>query len=361
MGDARMTDIAGPGLLFARYVRENAVNVVNISKDFGEDDIRFVFLVDTDLDEHVAVKVVSNSFTTRERILGWKELIDLYNNCGVYAPRIIPDLHGGIAGTHREKDREFTVYAEEMKKYRTAKEYGLSGREELFFEDMVAACAKMARVSVKLPPWKTAWCIYDTFCPEDEADETYEWARHFCAAMDARMPRFEARTRRIWNRFLALYEGLRPAYERLPKTFLQGDEGGDNALVDENGRFVGMLDFNLAGAETVLNYMFRNFCRVRIPQDAISRLGDAALRRAMDEEMRRRLGVVRKYYRFSDAERAVFSAYYQTVYPLECDLCQSFIKAIERGDADHVRLILDWIDFQQTRDDIDRAICGKAE
>lgn len=356
-----MTDITGSALLFARYVRGNAVNVVKIAKDFGKDDIRFVFLVDTDMDEHVAVKVASNSFTTRERVLGWKELIDLYNDCGVYAPRIIPDMRGEIVGAHHEKEREFTVYAEEIKKYQTAKERGLSGHEAPFFEDMVAACAKMARVSVKLPPWKTAWCIYGTFCPEDETDETYDWARHFRTAMDARMPRFEARTRRVWNRFLSLYEGLRPTYERLPQAFLQGDEGGDNALVDENGRFAGTLDFNLAGAETVLNYMFRNFCRPRLDHDGLSRLNDAPFRRAMDEEMRRRLGVVRKYYQFTDAERAVFPAYYQTVYPMECDLCQSFIKAIERGDADQVRLILDWIDFQQTRDDIDGVIWDKTE
>ena len=353
-----MTDIIRPELLFSRYVRGKAINVVKITKEFGEDDLRFVFLVDTDLNEHVAVKVARNSFTTRERVLRWKELIDLYNDCGVYAPRIIPDLRGEIVGTHRAGDREFTVYAEEIKKYQTAKERGLTGREAPFFEQMVKVCAKIARVSVKLPPWKTAWCIYDTFCPEDETDETYEWARHFCAATDARMPQFKARTRLVWSRFLSLYENLRPAYERLPMAFLQGDEGGDNALVDENDIFVGTLDFNLAGAETVLNYMFRNFCRARISHDEILRLDDPTFRRAKDEEMRSRLGVVKGYYRFSDAERAVFPAYYRTVYPMECDLCQSFVNAIERGDAEQARVILDWIDYQQTRDDIDRAIWG---
>jgi len=353
-----MADITGPELLIARYVRGNQANVVKIAKDFGEGDIRFVFLVDTDLDEHLVIKVANNSFTTRERIQGWKELIDLYNDSGVYAPRIIADLNGNIAGAHREGDLEFTVYAEEMKKYKTAKEYGLTGREAPFFEDMVAACAKMARISVKLPPWTTPWCVYDTFCAEDETDETYEWARHFCAAMDERMPQFKDRTRRIWERFLCLYEGLRPAYGRLPRAFLQGDEGGDNALVDQGGRFVGTIDFNLAGAETVLNYMFRNFCRVNISRDEFSRLSDPAFLRAKDGEMKSYLAVVRRHCPFGDAERAVFPAYYQTVYPLECDLCQSFEKAIVGGDADRVGLILDWIDYQQTRDDIDRAIWG---
>ncbi len=356
-----MAKISRPERLFSRYMRGSATNIVQIAKDFGEYDIRFVFLVDTDQGEHVAVKATNNSFTTPARIAGWKRLIDLYNDSGIYAPRIIPDLEGELCSVYCEGTIEFCVYAEEMKKNKTTKEFGLTGREAPFFDGMVAACAKMARASVALPAWSSAWCIYDTFCAEDETDETYERARHFCDVVDARMPQFRDRTRRIWGRFLSLYESLRPAYQQLPKAFLQGDEGGDNALVDENGNFVGVIDFNLAGAETILNYMFRNFCRVYIAQDEFPRLADAAFLRSKDAEMKARLDVVRRHYAFGDAERALFPAYYQMAYPLECDLCQSFEKAILRGDTVQAQRIFDWIDFQQTRDDIDLAIWGNVK
>lgn len=347
-----MSGIERPELIFSRYLCGNTTNVRKIEKVFGDDDVRFVYLVDTDRDEHVAIKATNNSFTTRERISGWRELIDLYHACGIYAPRILLDRNGALSSVYEEGDQTYTVYAEEKKKYQTADAFGIERDDPALFEDMVRACAKMARVSVKLPAWHTGWCIYDTFCVEDETDDTYMFANQFCKAMNRQMPRFIGQTQRIWDRFLSLYEQLRPAYQRLPKAFLQGDEGGDNVLVDADGAFVGMLDFNLAGTETILNYMFRNFCRVRINQDALSRLRDPAFLRQRDEEMRRRLAIVEKHYQFSAAEREAFPMYYQMVYPMECDLCQVFEKAIKQGDPDQTRIILDWIEAQQWREDM---------
>mgnify|MGYP007050493030 CR=1 FL=1 len=68
--------------------------------------------------------------------------------------------------------------------------------------------------------------------------------------------------------------------------------------------------------------------------------------------MKRRLAVVKRHYAFSDAEKAAFSLYYRTVYPLECDLCQRFESAIDQKDEGKVSLILDWVDYQQTRGDL---------
>lgn len=61
---------------------------------------------------------------------------------------------------------------------------------------------------------------------------------------------------------------------------------------------------------------------------------------------------------FAQSERAVFPAYDQMICPMECSLCQSFEKAIIPSHSIRAHLILDWIQYQETRDDIDRAILG---
>lgn len=44
--------------------------------------------------------------------------------------------------------------------------------------------------------------------------------------------------------------------------------------------------------------------------------------------------------------------YYKIVYPLECDNCRTFEAVIRKKNAAETKLILDWIEYQQTRDDI---------
>ena len=46
-------------------------------------------------------------------------------------------------------------------------------------------------------------------------------------------------------------------YSALPFSCFQGDLNESNILLDENGRFAGLLDFNLCGREPVLNYAVR--------------------------------------------------------------------------------------------------------
>ena len=66
--------------------------------------------------------------------------------------------------------------------------------------------------------------------------------------------------------------------------------------------------------------------------------GVRELRHNKDKDMRKRFDIVKKYYKI--------------VYPLQCDNCQKFIPMIYEKNIPVLELILDWIEYQQTRNDI---------
>lgn len=214
------------------------------------------------------------------------------------------------------------------------------------------ALMKLAKYSTQLPNWKSAWCLYDKFCIDDETDETVYWQQEFYNLVLNEMPIYTERAKRIYHRFLEVYKSFELQYRALPQAFFQGDIGGSNLMLDENQKFVGVLDFNIVGAETNLNYFFREFCRVAIKKDDILFLNNKELLLNKDLEMRKRLDIVKKYYEFDSAEIVVFPMYYKVVYPLECDNCQRFMSVIREKNIHKIGSILDWIEYQQTRDDI---------
>lgn len=339
--------------VFSRYISGNIVTLKAIDTSHDETDKRFTYIIDTDAGEHIAVKLCNNCFTTPERISEWKRLINLYNELGIYAPKIISDKDGCICSRYFENNERYIVYAEEKKKYKTTEEYGFAPNDcSVYLESMVKAEANVAKHSTTLPTFKTAWCLYDLFSDDDETDETYYWQYEFYTLVTHEMPMFKPRAERIWKRFSETYQSFESQYQALPQAFFQGDAGGLNTMLDENKEYVGLLDFNLAGAEIIMNYFFRVFCRVPIRKEEIFRLNEESLRSDKDAQMRKRLDLVKKYYQFSSAEKAAFPTYYKVAYPLECDNSQMFQAVVREKDPHKLELVLDWIEYQQTRDDI---------
>lgn len=339
--------------MFQQYIYGKVVSIKSIDTSHCETDKRFTYIINTDLNEEIVIKFSNNSFTTPERVKGWRQLINLYNDLGIYAPKILLDKNNHIYNEYVENGEKYIVYAEEKKIYKTADEFGIACNDDaIYFEDMVEATVRVAKYSTQLPPWKSAWCLYDKHCIDDQTDETVYWQQEFYNLVLNEMPIYEERAKRIYHRFLDAYKSFEAQYRALPQAFFQGDIGGLNTMLDENQKFVGVLDFNLAGAETNLNYFFQQFCRVAIREDDLLSLNDKVLRLNKDMEMRKRLDIVKKYYEFNSTEIEAFPMYYKIVYPLQCDNCQRFMSVIHEKNIHKLELILDWIEYQQTRNDI---------
>lgn len=213
--------------IFERYLYGKVISSKKIGKVFDENDKRYVYIIDTDFDEHFVFKFSNNSFTTPERIAGWKRLAELYNKCGIYAPKILPDKHGHFWNECRENNERYLVYAEETKKFMTTDEYGIAPSDaSSYFEEMVAAAAHIAMVSTELPGWMSAWCLYDKFSNDDASDETYYWQDEFHKQIIVELPCFCEQADRIWNRFLSMYQAFETEYRKLPQAFFKETKAG---------------------------------------------------------------------------------------------------------------------------------------
>ena len=147
-------------------------------------DKRFVFLIEFDGGRKIAIKACKNSFTNREKVAGWKRLCESYLDLGIYCPRILDSVNGESSEIIIFDNEEYVVYAEEIKKYRTCDELDDEDKSRLNIKSAVLeSIGKVAANCAYLLPFPSVFCVYDTFCPEDEADENYQNADNFCKSV----------------------------------------------------------------------------------------------------------------------------------------------------------------------------------
>lgn len=60
-------------------------------------------------------------------------------------------------------------------------------------------------------------------------------------------------TERLQARHTMIREKIRSVYKDLPRCVFQADENLSSVLVDENRHLAGLIDFNLAGTEVIVN------------------------------------------------------------------------------------------------------------
>ncbi len=87
-------------------------------------DIRKNYCLSFEDGSEFVLKITNNSFTTPERIKGWKDLSKLYKDNGIYCPQI-KETESGQCSVHTvlESGKTYTAYLEEKKKFKTVWEY----------------------------------------------------------------------------------------------------------------------------------------------------------------------------------------------------------------------------------------------
>ena len=128
-------------------------------------------------------------------------------------------------------------------------------------------------------------------------------------------------------------EALEGLYRKLPTSVFQADLNSTNLLVDEDGNFKGVCDFNLCGKEVFLNYLMReNF------DDFEKEIG----------LIREVLRIASETYDFNEDEKKAALPLYRCLKPLwytrVCDLQEA------GNDPEKVRECLDRIEHYQTAD-----------
>lgn len=296
-------------------------DVVDTSR--GEDDFRNTFIITAEGGEKSVIKLAANDFTFPERIREWQRTVEEYRALGYYCPHIYADRSGGFPQVEYKGHKCF-AFAEEFSLYRPledraeCEEDAPEADQEAYFEDVWTMTARIAAKKLDYAKYPSAYCLFTTFCPSDETDEVLENALEWKRLADALPGEFSEQAGRIWRLWSENRAALEPLYKRLPTSVFQADLNSTNLLLDGEGRFMGVYDFNLSGREVFLNYLMRENTADTIP---------------------RALEIAAKHYAFSDEERAAAEPLFRCLKPLWWGRISELKKA--EGDPEKIRASLD--------------------
>ena len=234
--------------------------IKNTSRD--DADFREAIIAEWTSGEKYVIKLSDNDFTFPEKIETWKRCTEEYQKLGYYCPTIFPSKFGDFPIV-MYKGHNCAVYVEEFCRYSVAEERSMVNSKKKTPFDIKwldAAWIMTAKVAAKqfdFCDYPSAYCLFETFCPSDETDEVLENALEWKNVTDNLPKRFQAQIQRIWKRWVSNRDELEQIYHKLPTSVFQADLNSTNLLVDDNGDFAGVFDFNLCGRDVFLNYLFR--------------------------------------------------------------------------------------------------------
>ena len=133
-------------------------------------------------------------------------------------------------------------------------------------------------------------------------DEVLENALDWKQYAETLPRKFAEQVQRIWRLWTENRAQLEKVYHKLPTSVFQADLNSTNILVDNDGKFVGVFDFNLCGKDVFLNYLMRE----NFDEDFEKEIGEIC-------EM---LKVSSENYHFSEQEKETALALYRCLKPL---------------------------------------------
>ncbi|MDU6361719.1 MAG: hypothetical protein E6590_17445 [Clostridiales bacterium] len=350
-----------------KYTDKELKSYEIIDSSRGKDDIRNIYCLTFKDDSKLVMKITNNFFTTPEKITGWGRLCNTYNSLGIYCPKIISTKEStyyieGVSAT----GVNYILYVEEYKKYKTICEYiedeckgniekektlELHFKEPVFWNKVLETIGIVAKQEQDLVSWRLINCLYDTFSEEDGVDENYRHAQIFCDFMRGLNISDKNLVSEIWKIYVEKRIKFENKYRSLPQAVFQGDLNESNILIDENLRFIGLIDFNLSGTEVVLNQALYE-CLYMLNKNELNKLNDKTFKKTCDNILMNRLDSIKKYYNFNLEEQESFINLYNIVAPFYPPNICLFINAIKEGNIQYVEPIIKWVYYQLTREDL---------
>ena len=326
-----------------------SINIVNTSH--GEADFREALIVEFE-DRKAVIKLSANGFTDEKHLLLWERIAKEYRDLGYYCPQYIRALDGSFP-TVCYADKECIAWGEEYSKYRSAAELIKEKFSEThlvkdgwysFLEDAMIMDAKVAACHFDYTDLPSAYCMFEVFDPNDETDETTEDAKKWLDIAKTLPAEYSERVDRIWQNWLNARTELEKIYHQLPTSVFQADINDTNVLLDEEGNFKGVYDFNIGGREVYINYIIRQAPYVST-LDGYEELeqDDVFLKRVLHA-----LTIAKKVYSFSELEKQAAPLLYKCIRPL---WWAASVELKEAGtDKEKIERHLGRVEFEQTRE-----------
>lgn len=292
-----------PYRIYRLFFEEEPVGFETINTSHGDTDFRVVLIFALASGAKRVIKLADNDFTFPAKIAMWQRTAEEYRKLGCYCPAISPD-RTGIFPMVEYQGRKCVAYAEEYAPYAAARQRDQEDAPEQnsFEEQAWIMTAKVAAQHFDYTAFPSGYCLFETFCPSDETDEVLENALDWKAYADTLPQEAQEQVQRIWQLWTENRKQLEAVYHELPSSVFQADLNPTNILLDGNGDFAGIFDFNICGREVFLNYLFREIFNTDFQQEL--------------DRIFKMLQIVSRYYSFSDAEKNAALMLYRCLKPL---------------------------------------------
>ena len=222
-----------------------------------DDDSRWVIFVDFPKGKFV-IKIATNDFTSKERINGWVKIIEAYRDLGYYSPLLMKSTKNKYAETTTFNEKQCVVWEEEYAKYHLRNTLDKSvymdkDDKYVYRNDVFAFLGKVAQKHYDFFPYKSGWARFEPFGTNEVTDEVTQCVNTFDLLVREKAPHYLSRWKGIYSLFEENKRQFLEIYDNLPTSVFQSDHFGDNLLLGEDGHFKGVIDYNLAGKDTVIN------------------------------------------------------------------------------------------------------------
>ena len=321
----------------------------------GEDDLRCTVFAQWE-ERKLAIKITCNDFTSPHRVEVWQKTAAAYLAMGYYCPQIVASRNGNFAETVEYEGRQCVVYAEEFSRYKAADQFEekqiIQNGRNIYHDSALRFLCTVGAARLDLADFPSGLCILERFCPSDPCDEVMECALEFKEIIEKQFPEYRKRFQQIWDSFLANRDALGQIYGQLPASVFQADLNPTNILLDDDLRFVGVLDFNLCGRDAVLNVLFRELW-INFDEDSLDKRknnmyyaeknNEAALQSFLHNLM-----LVKATYSFTELERQAAPLLYRYLRVFWWRPLHALKR--DKDDPEKVGAILAWIEKEQARE-----------
>ena len=278
---------------------ETSVRLIDSTHDAA--DVRLNYVID----KKWVLRFCNAPDMTERRMGDLSRLIGRYRAMGLRCPALIADARG----VYLHPWKGLRCYLSEYIDLPLAEEVELLDEERLCLEvgESVARFAERYR-DVDLSETMGMYSLFDLspFDVPNGVDEKQDNFNQLIRLLrgegeGALADRLEARHGEVRRR-------LRTVYRALPRCVFQGDENFSNVLVDGEQHFAGLIDFNLAGTEVIVNQL-ANLAGFDYDEKRLEPIGAQARLAHALRSFQARVTPMLRVYHATEAERQAMAWY----------------------------------------------------
>ena len=242
-----------------------------------------------------------------------EKIVLRYREIGIYAPKLIKTKSAGFIYTYTREHIVYRCYVEECAPYKLYKSPIDGSMDYTFRKSVVEHMGKLAKKfsNEDLSLTRSMWSLIELGPFDVDKDEKQENIDRLSEAL--RVCRYDERQAQLIKMNTYHRMQIEKYLQQLPRCVYQGDLNESNILVDEQGNFSGIIDFNMFGTEVNIN-CFLNETMYYLECEDFETLSAKEIFRKMNLEQNQLLKGIIKEYPLNALERAMWQHYRKIIY-----------------------------------------------